>query len=91
MDEEQRARLAAEARLLPDASAEAGHADGGRGHGLAAEQEEVRAAQAERKMLADEVQALTNELRSVQARRSSAEVVNSVAVYNCLGQSAYHA
>lgn len=72
MEEEQRARRAAEARLQPHASADGGHADGGREHGPAAEQQEVRAAQAERKMLADEVQALTDELRSVQARRSRA-------------------
>ena len=76
--EEQRARWAAEAHLQPHASADGGHAGGE--HEAAAEQEEVRAAQAERKMLADEVQALTNELRSVQARRGHAGAGNPMAV-----------
>jgi len=38
------------------------------GPAAVAQAEELRAAQHERKMLADEVQALTNELRSAQAR-----------------------
>lgn len=51
---------------------EAAVASGGQaehaGPAAVAQAEELRAAQHERKMLADEVQALTNELRSAQAR-----------------------